>query len=111
MLSASTIDILHRSYDKRDYSDEEFNEDVSRVYSIMRMIRKYIKHGETSPRAIINNIVILYNVFGNMATYALDEEADEKCSLYVNTCLHMMGRRKSEFIDEVFLEYIERALK
>lgn len=111
MLSDSTIEMLHSSYEKRDYPDEDFLEDVARVYSVVRMLRKYLKHGKTSPRAIINNIVILYNVFGAMATYALDAESEGKCKTQLDTCLHLMGRRHCDTIDTEFFEYLESALK
>lgn len=110
MLSDATLDVMHLSYERSDYADEDFFEDISRVYSIMRMLRKYIKHGETSPRAIVNHIVILYNVFGHTATFALDEEVDDKCKIYLDTCLFMMGRKSDCNIDSLFLEYLESSL-
>lgn len=110
MLSDATLDVMHLSYERRDYADDDFFEDISRVYSIMRMLRKYLKHGETSPRVIVNHIVVLYNVFGHMATFALDEEVDDKCRVYLDTCLFMMGRKLDCPIDESFLKYLEGSL-
>lgn len=111
MLSDATLDMLQLSYDRTEYSDEDFDEDVSRVYSVIRALRKYSKRGQTTPRLVINNIVILYNVFGQNATFALDEEADPSCKVLLDTCLFLMGRRLGCEVDTDFLEYLENSLK
>lgn len=110
MLSSSTLSVLHSEYDRIDSSLEEFDEDVGRIYSIMRLLRKYTKHGVTNPRAIVNNVVILYNVFGPAATHALDEEVEECNKVLLNTCLVMMGRENGRVIDIDFLRHLESSL-
>lgn len=110
MLSSATLSVLHSEYDRIDSSLEEFDEDVCRIYSVIRMLRKYAKHGETKARLIINNIVILYNVFGSAATHALDEEADDGTRLLLDTCLVLMGREKGRVVDIEFLRYLEAEL-
>lgn len=110
MLSEPTLVMLHSKYDRVDASLSEFEEDVSRIYTVMRLLRKYLKHGHTNPRAIINNIVILYNVFGSSATYALYEEAGSNIHSYLHTCLAYMGREPVNSFDKEFLSYLIEGL-
>jgi hypothetical protein len=43
---------------------EDFNEDISRIKYIKRLLRKYLNSGELKERLIINHLVLLGNVFG-----------------------------------------------
>jgi hypothetical protein len=59
---------LRDNYD--GYSELEFQEDVSRIKHIKKLITRYITYGpdELRERLILNHIIILNNVFGPHAT-------------------------------------------
>ena len=46
---------------------EEFNEDVNRIKYLKRLFSKYESKGEIKERLILNHLVILYNVFDQVA--------------------------------------------
>ena len=43
---------------------EEFYSDLSRIKYLKRLLRRYTATGELKERLILNNIIVLYNVFG-----------------------------------------------
>jgi len=43
---------------------EEFNEDLSRIKYVKRLLRRYKKTNELRERLLLNHIIILGNVFG-----------------------------------------------
>lgn len=53
------------------YDIDEFNDDLRRFKYIKRLFGKYEETGELRERLILNHIIILYNVFGPMATKLL----------------------------------------
>lgn len=53
-----------RSYSNPRCIASEFEEDLSRIKYIRRLIRKYMVTGELSERLILNHIIIMGNVFG-----------------------------------------------
>jgi len=46
---------------------EEFEEDVSRIRSVYRLMAKYRRTGELKERLILNHLRIMYNVFNHVA--------------------------------------------
>jgi hypothetical protein len=48
-------------------SVEEFENDLSRIRYIKRLLRKYKETGDLKERLILNHIIVLYNVFDNTA--------------------------------------------
>ena len=49
-------------------SMEDFEDDLSRLKYVKRLINKYKCTGELRERLILNHIIVLYNMFGNAAT-------------------------------------------
>jgi hypothetical protein len=48
---------------------DEFNEDLSRISRIKKIISMYLNNQqELNERLLLNHLVVLYNVFGNIAT-------------------------------------------
>lgn len=47
---------------------DEFQEEVSRILYISRLLRKFKNSGETNVRLLVNHVIILYNVFDNKVT-------------------------------------------
>lgn len=56
-----------KSYDKPNIIQSEFEEDISRIQYIKRLLTKYYSSGVLKERLILNHLVIFYNVFGPVA--------------------------------------------
>ena len=68
-----------KAYDKPNCIMSEFEEDLSRIKYIKRLIKRYKTTGELKERLILNHIIVLSNVFGvepcvRMLFYKLDRE-------------------------------------
>lgn len=54
-----------KCYDNPNCSGlEEFNEDLSRIKYIKKLITRYMQTGELQERLILNHLIILNNMFG-----------------------------------------------
>jgi len=55
-------------YENPNCSDtKEFYEDLERIIYIKKIFNKYKRTGEIQHRLVLNHLIILYNVFDNMA--------------------------------------------
>ena len=68
-----------KAYDKPNCIMSEFEEDLSRIKYVKRLIKRYKTTGELKERLILNHIIILSNVFGvepsvRMLFFKLDKE-------------------------------------
>ena len=71
------IQAMH-AYDNRQcIALDEFKEDLFRIITIKKCITKYIQGDELNVRLLLNNFIILFNVFGSRAfdliKYKLDK--------------------------------------
>lgn len=58
-----------KHYDNPQCVDEaEFFDDLKRIKYLKRLFNKYEETGELKDRLILNHLVILYNLFGSVAT-------------------------------------------
>jgi hypothetical protein len=53
------------------YDSEEFYDDLKRFKYLKRLFGKYEESGELRERLILNHLIVLYNVFGDIATKML----------------------------------------
>ena len=53
------------------YDTEEFYDDLKRFKYLKRLFGKYEETGELRERLILNHLIILYNVFGDITTKML----------------------------------------
>lgn len=68
-----------KAYDKPTIVSREFEDDLSRLKYVKRLLRKYRQSGDLRERLILNHIIILANVFGveatvNMLFFKVDNE-------------------------------------
>ena len=68
-----------KAYDRPNCIMSEFEEDLSRIKYVKRLIKRYKTTGELKERLILNHIIILSNVFGvepsvRMLFFKLDRE-------------------------------------
>lgn len=61
-------------YDDIAATDQEFQEDLRRFFLIKRLFNQYHKSGELKERLILNHIIIILNVFGDIAVELLFHE-------------------------------------
>lgn len=58
-----------QNYDNPQCMDEqEFFDDLKRIKYLKRLFNKYQETGELKERLILNHLVVLYNLFGSIAT-------------------------------------------
>jgi len=60
-----------KEYEKPNAVMSEFEEDLSRILYIKRLLTKYNTNGILKERLILNHLIILYNVFGITAASRL----------------------------------------
>ena len=68
-----------KHYDRPHILQSEFEDDLSRIKYVKRLLRKYKQTGEFKERLVLNHIIILANVFGveptvNMLFFKVDPE-------------------------------------
>jgi len=65
-LNDNTIDMyMLRSYmNPQCIGIEEYNDDVSRIKYIKRLLNRYATNGELKEQLLLNHVIIIYNVFG-----------------------------------------------
>ncbi len=68
-LTENTIDMyMMRSYtNPQCIGIEEYNDDVSLIKYIKRLLNRYKKTGELKHQLLLNHIIVIYNVFGTDA--------------------------------------------
>lgn len=57
---------------------EEFQEDLKRFLYLKKLFNRYKNDGDLKERLILNHLIVLYNVFGDMATAFLFFKIDEE---------------------------------
>ena len=68
-----------KAYDRPNCIMSEFEEDLSRIKYVKRLIKRYNTTGELKERLILNHIIVLSNVFGiepsaRMLFFKIDKE-------------------------------------
>lgn len=62
------IEYAKKHYIPSYYTDREFNLDLAKVVVLKKMFRRYQLTGDINERVVLNNIIIMLNVFGIEAT-------------------------------------------
>ena len=70
----------------------EFEEDLKRFLYLKKLLYRYKTNNELRERLILNHIIVLYNVFGDVATYMLFSKIDEDCWDTLTTFLVYLQR-------------------
>ena len=109
MLNSETMKRLYIAYDRGGplINNEEFVSDASRIVLVSRLIGKWVETKDTNLRLIINHIVIIENVFGDVGLYALYEYIGnyKECVYSMLTVLYYMNKvPKPVFVDYELLD-------
>jgi hypothetical protein len=70
----------------------EFEEDLKRFLYLKKLFYRYKTNNELRERLILNHIIVLYNVFGDSATYMLFTKIDGDCWDTLTTFLVYLQR-------------------
>jgi hypothetical protein len=79
-----------KNYDSVDINS--FNEDISRIYRVRKLIRKYIENDDINERLLLNHIIILFNGFGDFTINILYYIFDKNEYKYINSFLLFLNR-------------------
>ena len=103
-----------KHYDNPQCEGElEFHDDMKRFKYIKRLLRKYQDSGELKERLILNNLIVVFNVFGaeagsTLLLFKLEPEFWSILKTFM-VFLNMLPDGELEEIDE--LEEIKRVLE
>lgn len=84
------------AYEKPNAITSEFEQDLSRVLYVKRLLTKYYATKVLKDRLIMNHLVILYNVFGDAATRLLFFKLDDKDREVIKPFLIYLSRLPEE---------------
>lgn len=70
----------------------EFEEDLKRFLYLKKLFYRYKTNNELRERLILNHIIVLYNVFGDVATQMLFSKIDKECWDTLTTFLVYLQR-------------------
>lgn len=80
------------------YDTVEFYDDLKRFKYLKRLFGKYQETGELKERLILNHIIVLYNVFGDVATRMLFFRLNEYHS-YIKPFLVLLGYMPDKIVN------------
>jgi len=66
---------------------EEFHEDLDRVKYLKRLFKKYLNSGALRERLILNHLIILHNVFGQISVRLLFHKLEKEIHSPLKTFL------------------------
>jgi hypothetical protein len=69
---------MHHYDNPQCHSLEEFEEDLKKFLYLKKLLSRYKKDGELRERLILNHIIVIYNVFGEIATNMLFHKIDKE---------------------------------
>ena len=111
MLSVTTIQELENVYDNPISTQEEFIEDLNRILYVTRALRRYGKTDKVATRLLVNQIVAIHNVFGQMGLIALEEEIGDDARIYLDTVMCWLGRDSNRVIYTDLYQLLEEEIK
>lgn len=78
---------------------EEFEEDLKRFVYLRKLFARYQENDDLKERLILNHIIVLYNLFGDITTDMLYYKLDESCWKYLNTFLIYLNRAPEDNLE------------
>jgi len=76
----------------------EFEEDLKRILYLKKLLLRYKDNQELRERLILNHIIVLYNVFGDITTEMLFDKVDKDCWATLITFLVYLHRMPDEVL-------------
>ena len=111
-------EILYNHYKNTNLSQYDINEDLEKIYSCRRVIRKCIKGKSINEKIIINNILISVNTFGinnvNVLLYNILDEIEfsyaKSVLVFLNCYTFEFGLsvQSSDVMDSILIDVLHR---
>lgn len=95
---------MHHYDNPQCHSIEEFEEDLKRFLYLKKLFSRYIKDGELRERLILNHIIVLYNLFGDVATEMLFHKMEKEYTSVLATFLVYINRLPEENLGDIMLD-------
>lgn len=95
---------MHHYDNPQCHSIEEFEEDLKRFLYLKKLFSRYIKDGELRERLILNHIIVLYNLFGDVATQMLFHKMEEEYKSALATFLVYINRLPEDKLGDIALD-------
>lgn len=83
---------------------EEFKDETLRFKFVFKILRRYKNSGQLNVRLLLNHLIILHNVFEDLATTILIEGIDEDLQEYLFASLAVLSRLPSEHSNNIDIE-------
>jgi hypothetical protein len=83
---------MHHYDNPQCHSIDEFEEDLKRFLYLKKLFLRYKKHGELRERLILNHIIVLYNLFGDVLTGMLFFKIEKEYWSELTTFLIYLNR-------------------
>jgi hypothetical protein len=87
---------MHHYDNTQCYSLAEFEDDLKKFLYLKKLISRYKNNGELKERLILNHIIVLYNLFGEVTTKMLFYKVDKDCWGALTTFLVYLDRMPEE---------------
>lgn len=111
-------EILYKHYKNTNLSRFDIDEDLEKIYSCRRVIRKCIKGKSINEKLIINNILITVNTFGihnvNVLLYNILDEIEfsyaKSVLIFLNCYTFKFGLsvQSNEIMDSILKDVLHR---
>ena len=112
MFTQKEVNFLLELYEKNTssvVSSEEFRSDIKKFDEIYKSLKVYNKKGQMNVRFVLNNFIILENVFGPVAIGMLIRNCPVENKPYLYAVMEYAGRlpiHLREFVDRTILDEI-----
>ena len=106
--SSFMLKAMHAYDNVQCVSLEEFNEDLTRINTVRKTITRY-KNGEVlNVRLLLNQLIILFNVFGDTAFDLLRYKINEDCYPILDPFLDSLNRLPSNIEQNFDMNVVEK---
>lgn len=92
MIETDYVKYALKHYSTPLFNDDEFIHDLNKVIVLKKLFRRYVNSGNINERLVLNNLIILLNVFGVEAA---------------NTILFFKTRQEHWSILKTFLTFLD----
>ena len=113
MISEQTLNKLYHYCSAA--SDEEFEEDITRILFIFRLINRFISKRDTNYHLLINHMIIFWNVFGihsyaTLLEYCKDHKY-KNVEEYLNSVLRICSKLDTNKVyNQEFYDKLEKSI-
>ena len=109
MFSDDTLESLSVRYEREQGNTLGLEDDLMRFIFVYRLAAKYQRHGETNVKLLINHMIILFNVFGDLVEPTFIEYMGNNA--YIGSLFVFMQHEPDTYPhDKEFLGYLDKSV-